>query len=131
MEQMGYSIELYLESGFEEKLRSLWDDLEKAGVPSILQKIGSRPHLSLLNTRGLSKAVGHWKNMDHGCWFHRIQTEKGYQNHWVNGQNESDFTKQPPGQGFSGDAVSPGSRAGKFIRNRFGLFTIAGLKDQR
>lgn len=45
---MGYSIELYFECGFEEKLRSLWDELEKAGVPSILQKIGSRPHLSLL-----------------------------------------------------------------------------------
>jgi hypothetical protein len=45
---MGYSIELYFESGFEEKIRSLWDELKKAGVPSILQKIGSRPHLSLL-----------------------------------------------------------------------------------
>jgi 2'-5' RNA ligase len=45
---MGYSIELYFEHGFEERLRSLWDELERAGVPSILQKIGSRPHLSLL-----------------------------------------------------------------------------------
>jgi 2'-5' RNA ligase len=45
---MGYSIELYFEHGFEEKLRSLWDELERAGVPSILHKIGSRPHLSLL-----------------------------------------------------------------------------------
>lgn len=45
---MGYSIELYFEPKFEEKLRSLWDELERIGVPSILQKIGSRPHLSLL-----------------------------------------------------------------------------------
>ena len=45
---MGYSIELYFEHGFEAKLRSLWDELERAGVPSILHKIGSRPHLSLL-----------------------------------------------------------------------------------
>lgn len=45
---MGYSIELYFEYDFEKKLRSLWDELESAGVPSILQKIGSRPHLSLL-----------------------------------------------------------------------------------
>ncbi|MBI4765241.1 MAG: hypothetical protein HY787_11625 [Deltaproteobacteria bacterium] len=45
---MGYSIELYFDHGFEEKLRSLWDELEKAGVPSIMQKIGSRPHLSLI-----------------------------------------------------------------------------------
>ena len=45
---MGYSIELYFERRFEEKLRSLWNVLERAGVPSILQKIGSRPHLSLL-----------------------------------------------------------------------------------
>jgi hypothetical protein len=45
---MAYSIELYFDCEFEEKLRSLWDKLEKAGVPSILQKIDSRPHLSLL-----------------------------------------------------------------------------------
>jgi 2'-5' RNA ligase len=45
---MGYSIELYFECVFEEKLRSLWDALDKTGVPSILQKIGSRPHISLL-----------------------------------------------------------------------------------
>ncbi|MGD9009418.1 MAG: 2'-5' RNA ligase family protein [Desulfobacteraceae bacterium] len=45
---MGYSIELYFEHDFEEKLRSLWDELERAGVPSILHKIGSCPHLSLL-----------------------------------------------------------------------------------
>ncbi len=45
---MGYSIELYFEHRFEENLRSLWDELERAGVPSILQKIGSRPHLSLM-----------------------------------------------------------------------------------
>jgi hypothetical protein len=45
---MGYSIELYFESEFEKKVRSLWDELEGAGVPSIMQNIGSRPHLSLL-----------------------------------------------------------------------------------
>ena len=45
---MSYSVELYFEHDFEQKLRSLWDDLAKVGVPSILQKIGSRPHLSLL-----------------------------------------------------------------------------------
>jgi hypothetical protein len=45
---MAYSIELYFENEFEEKLRSLWSKLAIAGVPSVLQKIGSRPHLSLL-----------------------------------------------------------------------------------
>jgi hypothetical protein len=45
---MGYSIELYFERKFEEMIRSLWDELEREGVPSILQKIGSRPHLSLI-----------------------------------------------------------------------------------
>ena len=45
---MKYSIELYFERRFEEKLRSLWDELERAGVPSILSKIGSRPHLTLI-----------------------------------------------------------------------------------
>lgn len=44
---MGYSIELYFEREFEDKLRLLWDALDKNRVPSILQKIGSRPHLSL------------------------------------------------------------------------------------
>ena len=29
-------------------MRSLWDILESNGVPSILQRIGSRPHLSLM-----------------------------------------------------------------------------------
>jgi hypothetical protein len=45
---MGYSIELYFERRFEENLRSLWDMLERTGVPSILKRIGSRPHLSLM-----------------------------------------------------------------------------------
>lgn len=44
---MGYSIELYFDPLFEEKIYRLWDDLAKSGVPSILQQIGSRPHLSL------------------------------------------------------------------------------------
>ncbi len=45
---MGYSLELYFEFRFEEKIRALWGALEKAGVPSLLHKIGSRPHLSLV-----------------------------------------------------------------------------------
>lgn len=45
---MGYSIELYFERRFEDALRALWDELEKTGVPSVMQRIGSRPHLSLV-----------------------------------------------------------------------------------
>jgi len=61
---MGYSIELYFENEFEEKVRSLWADLEEAGVPSILKKIGSRPHLSLLildkcNVKHLAGIIEH------------------------------------------------------------------------
>ncbi len=44
---MGYAIELYFNFQFEEKIHFLWDELSEAGVPSILQRIGSRPHLSL------------------------------------------------------------------------------------
>ncbi len=44
---MGYSIELYFESKFEQNIRSLWDELAEAGVPSILHRIDSRPHISL------------------------------------------------------------------------------------
>ncbi len=44
---VGYSIELYFEPIFEEKINHLWDDLSKACIPSIFQNIGSRPHLSL------------------------------------------------------------------------------------
>jgi hypothetical protein len=44
---MGYSIELYFDPRFEEKIRRLWNDLAESGVPSILHQIGSRPHLSL------------------------------------------------------------------------------------
>ena len=44
---MGYSIELYFDFQFEEKIRLLWDKLAEAGVPSILHRIGSRPHISL------------------------------------------------------------------------------------
>jgi hypothetical protein len=44
---MGYSIELYFDSGFEEKIYSLWETLSLAGLPSILSQIGSRPHVSL------------------------------------------------------------------------------------
>jgi hypothetical protein len=45
---MGYSIEVYFEPRFEETIRSVWNALAEAGVPSIMQTIGSRPHLSLL-----------------------------------------------------------------------------------
>ena len=45
---MTYSIELYFDRSFEEKLRSLWDELEKVGLPSIFSKMGSRPHLTLI-----------------------------------------------------------------------------------
>ena len=45
---MTYSIELYFDRRFEEKLRSLWDELEKAGLPSVFSKMGSRPHLTLI-----------------------------------------------------------------------------------
>ena len=44
---MGYSIELYFDLQFEDKIRRLWNDLAESGVPSILHQIGSRPHLSL------------------------------------------------------------------------------------
>lgn len=44
---MGYSIELYFDNRFEEKIRLLWDQLDRAGVPSLLPGIGSRPHISL------------------------------------------------------------------------------------
>jgi len=44
---MGYSIELYFDLQFEEKIRLLWDELAVAGVPSILQIIDSRPHISI------------------------------------------------------------------------------------
>ena len=45
---MAYSIELYFEPIFEQSLRALWNELAVSGVPSIVQKIGSRPHLSLI-----------------------------------------------------------------------------------
>ncbi|WP_300668449.1 2'-5' RNA ligase family protein [Desulfoluna sp.] len=44
---MGYSIELYFDRQFETKIRLLWTQLAESGVPSILHKIGSRPHISL------------------------------------------------------------------------------------
>ena len=44
---MAYSIELYFDTAFEIKIRHLWDLLNKNNVPSIMQKIGSRPHLAL------------------------------------------------------------------------------------
>ena len=45
---MTYSIELYFDRRFEEKLRSLWDELEKVGLPSIFS---SRPHLAFILDR--------------------------------------------------------------------------------
>ncbi len=44
---MAYSIELYFNHAFEEKIRRSWDVLSKNNVPSIMQKIGSRPHIAL------------------------------------------------------------------------------------
>lgn len=55
---MGYSIELYFDLHFEKNIHLLWNELEKSGVPSILNKIGSKPHLSLavMETFNESKA---------------------------------------------------------------------------
>jgi len=44
---MGYSIELYFDPAFETTIRRAWDALAVSGVPSVLQQIGGRPHLSL------------------------------------------------------------------------------------
>jgi len=44
---MGYSIELYFDPSFEATIRRTWDALAASGVPSVLQQIGGRPHLSL------------------------------------------------------------------------------------
>ncbi len=44
---MAYSIELYFNHAFEKKIRDLWDLLNRNNVPSIMQKIGSRPHIAL------------------------------------------------------------------------------------
>ena len=49
---MTYSIELYFDRRFEEKLRSLWDELEKAGLPSVFSNW--LPHCSI--SKGLSPA---------------------------------------------------------------------------
>lgn len=44
---MSYSIELYFDCHFEQKICHLWDQLSAAGVPSIVQMMGGRPHISL------------------------------------------------------------------------------------
>ncbi len=44
---MGYSIELYFDEGFESRVTELWKRLEAFDVPSIMQTIGSKPHISL------------------------------------------------------------------------------------
>ncbi len=44
---MGYSIELYFDQVFETRFIELWKKLEEFDVPSILHKIGSKPHISL------------------------------------------------------------------------------------
>lgn len=44
---MGYSIELYFDHEFETRFIEIWKKLEEYDVPSILQKIGSKPHISL------------------------------------------------------------------------------------
>lgn len=44
---MGYSIELYFDERFESRVTELWKRLASFGVPSIMQTIGSKPHISL------------------------------------------------------------------------------------
>ncbi len=44
---MAFSIELYFNTEFETKIRDLWALLQDYTLPSIMQKIGSRPHLAL------------------------------------------------------------------------------------
>ncbi len=44
---MAFSIELYFDIEFETKIRHLWDLLRDHNIPSIMHKIGSRPHLAL------------------------------------------------------------------------------------
>ncbi len=44
---MAYSIELYFDTDFEVKIRRLWSNLNEHNIPSIMHRIGSRPHLAL------------------------------------------------------------------------------------
>ncbi len=44
---MAYSIEIYFDTEFEKKLLNLWDKLNEHSIPSIMHRIGSRPHLAL------------------------------------------------------------------------------------
>ncbi len=44
---MGYSIELYFEKRFDDKIRLLWNKLKELGLPSVFKDINSKPHLSL------------------------------------------------------------------------------------
>ncbi len=44
---MGYSIELYFEKRFDEKILLLWNRLKELGLPSVFKDINSKPHLSL------------------------------------------------------------------------------------
>ena len=68
---MTYSIELYFDRRFEEKLRSLWDELERAGVPSVLPKIWSRPHLTLIILDDCDE--DHVANLIDGCMKRRFK----------------------------------------------------------
>ena len=84
---MGYSIELYFEREFEDKLRLLWEALDKYGVPSILHKIGSRPHLSLsildkCDTEQIARIIapGIEKNYPFPITFPAIKTLEIFQN---------------------------------------------------
>ncbi|VFQ44822.1 2'-5' RNA ligase family protein [Desulfoluna butyratoxydans] len=54
---MGYSIELYFDPDFEAAIRRVWDVLAASGVPSVLQQIGGRPHLSLAVLSSIDEAV--------------------------------------------------------------------------
>ncbi|WDP92183.1 MAG: hypothetical protein HUN04_21655 [Desulfobacter sp.] len=53
---MAYSIELYFDTGFERKILKLWELLSESGLPSIMQKIGSRPHVAISILDSINKA---------------------------------------------------------------------------
>lgn len=44
---MGFAVEMYFDREAEERVRSLWLELQAAGLDSTLLDIGARPHLSL------------------------------------------------------------------------------------
>lgn len=44
---MLYAIELFLDEGFEQKVRDLWQGLKEDNISTYLLNMGSRPHVSL------------------------------------------------------------------------------------